>query len=447
LAVADDRPNVLFILTDDQRPDTIHYLGNSQIQTPNLDKLARSGVALTRAVCANPICTPSRAEILSGCSGFQNGVLDFGGRIAPELKLWPQAMREAGYQTWFVGKWHNDGVPVERGFERTQGLFRGGGGKWWKDQQDWKGMPVTGYRGWIFQDDFGNLHPERGVGLTPDISEQFADAAIELLARKSEQPFFLQVCFTAPHDPLLFPSGFERRYDPTELTLPANFLTEHPFDHGNQGGRDENLLPHPRSASMIRELLAVYYAVISHMDEQIGRIIETLRTSGQYENTIILFTSDHGLAVGSHGLRGKQNMYEHTVNVPLLISGPGIPTNAIRRGQVYLRELYPTVCELVDVEIPNTVQSQSFAPMLRSAQVPGHSHVFCYFRDKQRMIRDDRWKLIHYPHIERWQLFDLETDPAEMRDLSTLAQHQGTLTRLQELLRAEQQRQADPLFP
>ena len=182
-AAAGKRPNVLFLLTDDQRPDTIHELGNPNIDTPNLDALARRGVAFTRAVCANPICTPSRAEILSGCSGFRNGVIDFGKQIDPELKLWPQAMTEAGYHSWYVGKWHNDGKPTERGYEQTLGLFTGGGSKWWEDQVDWKGTPVTGYRGWIFQDDDCNLFPDRGIGLTHDISSKFADAAIEFIRR------------------------------------------------------------------------------------------------------------------------------------------------------------------------------------------------------------------------------------------------------------------------
>ena len=163
-------------------------------------------------MCANPICTPSRAEILSGCSGFHNGVVDFGGKIDPQLKLWPQAMRDAGYRTLYVGKWHNDGVPIQRGFDATSGLFSGGGGKWWQEQVDWKGLAVTGYRGWVFQDDAGNKFPERGVGLTSVISEQIADAAIELIRRGAENPFFLQVCFTAPHDPLFFPTGYEDKY-------------------------------------------------------------------------------------------------------------------------------------------------------------------------------------------------------------------------------------------
>jgi arylsulfatase A-like enzyme len=440
------RPNILFLLSDDQRPDTIRHLGNPHIETPHLDSLARRGVAFTRAVCANPICTPSRAEILSGCSGFRNGVIDFGRKIDPQLKLWPQALAAAGYHTWYVGKWHNDGKPIRRGFEATRGLFAGGGRKFWKDQVDWKGTAVSGYRGWIFQDDEGKLFPDLGVGVTPDISSQFADAAIELIRRKEKQPFFLQVCFTAPHDPLFFPTGYKDKYSADDVPLPKNFLAEHPFDHGNFDGRDERLLAWPRTPKMVRELLAVYYAVISHMDEQIGRIIDSLRETGQLDNTIVIFSSDHGLAVGSHGLRGKQSMYEHTINVPLILAGPAIPPGETRAAQVYLRDLYPTTCELADIAIPDTVQGKSFANVLAGTQKEIHPHVFCYFRDKQRMIRDSRWKLIHYPTIDRWQLFDLDDDPHEMHDLASDTAHAQVLEELRGKLHEEQELASDPLI-
>src|SRR5690606_22594409 len=129
------------------------------IHTPNLETLVRGGTAFTRATCANTVCTPRRAEILTGATGFWNGVLDFGRKIDPRVGLWPAAMKEAGYRTWFVGKWHNDGRPTERGFDRTNGLFAGGGGKWWGDDafpqhsNDHNGRTVTGYRGWVLQTD------------------------------------------------------------------------------------------------------------------------------------------------------------------------------------------------------------------------------------------------------------------------------------------------------
>ncbi len=438
------RPNVLVILTDDQRPDTVHRLGNEQITTPTFDQLVDSGTVFLRAVSPNPICTPSRAEILTGCSGFRNGAFDFGGRIDPQLVTWPQAMHAAGYDTWYVGKWHNDGRPSTHGFQRSRGLFSGGGGKWWKDQTDYHGRPVTGYRGWVFQTDDRQKFPEQGVGLTANISAKFADAAISIIRQKSERPFFIQVNFTAPHDPLLMPPGFESMYDPDKISVPKNFLPEHPFDHGNLRGRDEQLLPWPRTKKAVREDLAVYYAVISHLDQQVGRILAALKTSGVSDNTIVVFTSDHGLAMGSHGLRGKQNMYQHTVGVPLVFRGPGVTRGKRVGAQVYLRDIYPTVCELVGIPIPKSVEAKSAVPVMLGKSDKIHSDVFCYFRDVQRMIRTDRWKLIHYPKIKRWQLFDLVHDRSERHDLSSSAEAKPILRELQAKLRDAQRRWHDP---
>jgi len=439
------RPDVLFILTDDQRPDTVGALGNEHIATPSLDLLAGEGSAFTRAVCANPICTPSRAEILTGRSGFRNGVVDFGQKIDPRLTTFARAMRAGGYETWYVGKWHNSGRPSTHGYEQAIGLFAGGGGKWWKDRVDHHGRPVTGYRGWVFQTDDGRKFPDRGVGLTAEISAKFADAAIEVIGRRRERPVFLHVNFTAPHDPLLTPPGYANKYDPATIPPPGNFLPEHPFDHGNFRGRDERMLPWPRTERDVREDLAVYYAVISHMDEQIGRIVAALKAAGRWENTIVVFTSDHGLAMGSHGLRGKQNMYEHTVGVPMIFRGPGIPRGRRFDAQMYLRDVYPTVCELAGVPIPASVEARSLAPVLRGELESVREQVFCHFRDVQRMIRTDRWKLIHYPKIARWQLFDLVTDGLERHDLSTDPRHAAVLADLQTRLKAMQRQLGDPL--
>ena len=410
-------PNVLLIVSDDQRPDTIGALGNEIIRTPHLDRLVARGTAFTRAIAANPICTPSRAELMTGASGFRNGVLDFGTKIRPELALWAETMRQAGYRTWYVGKWHNDGRPTERGYNESLGLFAGGGGKWWTDRTDWNGRPVTGYRGWVFQTDDRELQPEPGVGLTPDISERFADAAIEFIGRKPERPFFLHVNFTAPHDPLLMPTAYEGMYVPEDISVPGNFLPEHPFDHGNLRGRDEQLWDWPRTEEAVRRELAVYYAVITHMDEQIGRMLSALEKSGQRDRTLVIFTSDHGLAIGSHGLRGKQNMYEHTVGVPLIMSGPGIPAGHRADAHCYLRDLFPTVCDLAGIHIPPSAEGKSLKPVLEGTAAEVHPFVVAYFRDSQRMIRQGEWKLIEYPQAGRAQLFHLADDPLERKNL------------------------------
>src|SRR5262245_47874217 len=303
VSVAQEKsPNILLLIADDQRPDTIAALGNPRIHTPNLDDLVRRGTAFTRATCAHPLCYPSRAELLTGCTGFRNGTFSEL-KLNPDVPLWPQTMKAAGYRTCYVGKWHTAGRPSKVGYDETDGLYASGRAG---DQPyvDFRGRKATGYGGWQFQTDDGQRFPEKGIGLTPNISGEFADAAIRLIRKPSDKPFFIHVNFTAPHDPRIWPPGYETKYQPSQMALPANFRPEHPFDHGNLRGRDELLLPFPRTADDVQQELACYYAVISHLDEQIGRIFKALDDSGQRENTLIIYTADHGLAIGSHGLVG-----------------------------------------------------------------------------------------------------------------------------------------------
>ncbi|MCA9083287.1 MAG: sulfatase-like hydrolase/transferase [Planctomycetaceae bacterium] len=436
-------PNVLLIVSDDQRPDTIHALGNSIIETPWLDQLAARGTSFLNATCANPICTPSRAEILTGCTGFRCGVMDFGKPIDPDLPTLAGWFSKNEYQTVYVGKWHNDGVPVQRGYSFTRGLYRGGGGRFAVDQTDHAGRPVTGYRGWIFQDDDGKMFPEMGVGLTPDISRHFADAAIDVIRNSSDTPFFLHVNFTTPHDPLLLPPGWEDRYPWQKMPVPDNFLPEHPFDHGNVGGRDEVLFTTPRTPEEVQKEIAAYYAAVSYMDAQIGRILTALKSAGKADNTLIVFTSDHGVGLGSHGLRGKQNMYDHTIRVPLIFAGPGIPRNTQRTTLCCLRDLFATLCDLTGTPAPKPAPD---GVSLKPAITDGtrvNEFVTGYFRDFQRMIRNEQWKYIEYPQVKRKQLFHLTKDPGETVNLSGRPELQPIETALQHQLRTWFQQRGD----
>jgi len=425
----DSRPNVLMIVADDLRSDAIGAFGKGAARTPVLDRLAAEGMSFQRTVCATPICVSSRAEILTGRTTVRAGYdLRRLSALATSAPRWPQVMHEAGYRTGYVGKWHTSGRPSTHGFAETFALYGSGGGKYAATlTEDSHGRSITGYRGWVFQDDAGKPQPELGIGLTPNISERFADGAIEFFNKADERPFFLQVNFTAPHDPRLVPRGYERAYDANRVSLPKNFAADHPFDHGNQGGRDELLLPRPLTAPMVRDELAVYYALVEHMDAQIGRILSTLKELKRPRETIIVFTSDHGLALGSHGLVGKQNMYEHTIGVPLIVAGPGVPKGRTQTAQCYLRDLYPTVCEMCRIPVPAGLDGRSLKSLFAPGEQAGdgddavarrgpHEFIVGYFGDVQRMIRTDRWKLVRYPKIDREQLFDLRQDPDELRD-------------------------------
>ena len=446
LCAAVPHPNIILLISDDQRPDTIAALGNDIIHTPNLDFLVKHGTAFTRATCANPLCVPARAELLSGQTGFRNGVHPPSNNPDMAHTTLAQALSGADYNTYWVGKWMIAGRPSTRGFQESLGLF-GSGKRTVEPQYDAAGRVVTGYRGWMFQTDDRQLFPEQGVGLTPDIESKFADAAIEFINRKSNKPYFMQVNFTAPHDPLLNPPDWEDTYSAKDMPLPDNFRGKHPFDHGNFSGRDEMLNPWPRKKKDIQRDLATYYRVISYMDQQIGRILDAIKqTDPDLNNTVIIFTSDHGLALGSHGLMGKQNMYEHTIGIPLLFAGANIPRGEQRSAQCYLRDLYPTICELAGVEVLPAVEATSLMPILRNELREVYPFIIGYYHDQQRMIRMQNWKYIYYPALEREQLFHLGSDPNEMRDLSNSKRTLGVKTQLREEMIVWLQNHCDSLF-
>jgi len=437
LLVQGAKPNFLVIVTDDQRPDTIAALGNPRIATPNLDWLVKNGMTFENFLCANPLCVPSRAEILTGRTGFRNGVLGMGReQMDPKLTLWSAAMAAAGYHAWYSGKWMNDGKPTTRGYHETRGLFSSGGGTWKRGEvvRGRKGRPITGYRNWTFKDAEGKPDLAKGIGLTPLTDRHIADGALEFLQRETKQPFFLHVNFTGPHDPLIYPPGYEKKYAGAKMKLPTNFKPRHPFDHGNFAGRDERLLTWPRTAADVKDELAVYYAVLDHIDHQVGRLLAQLRADRRLDNTYVIFTSDHGLALGSHGLMGKQNMYDHSIEVPFIIAGPGIARGARTGAFGYLRDMFPTTCELAGIAIPKTVQSRSLAAVLLGKQKTVHRLGYGYFRDVQRMVRDENWKLIFYPKLNKYQLFDLANDPNELNNLAEAASQMPRMKRMRQVM-------------
>ncbi|MCL5745327.1 MAG: sulfatase-like hydrolase/transferase, partial [Acidobacteria bacterium] len=315
------RPNILFLLADDQRFSTIRALNCPEIETPNLDSLAHRGVAFTHAyiMCGTQgaICAPSRAMLQTGRTLFRvpRSMVPnpYSSALADDaFTTFPETLRKAGYETFGIGKWHNLPPSFARSFSGGENIFFGG-------MSNHLQVPVRDF------DPSGQYKTKPRIG-EKFSSELFSDSAVKFLSRRtSGKPFCLYVAYTAPHDPRMAPQAFRARYSPSRIALPKNFLPMHPFDNGNLKGRDEALAPWPRTPEIVREHIAAYYAMITHLDEQIGHVIKALESSGEADNTIIVFSADNGLALGSHGLLGKQNVFEHSMRVPLMISGPGIP--------------------------------------------------------------------------------------------------------------------------
>lgn len=213
--------------------------------------------------------------------------------------------------------------------------------------------------------------------------------------------------------------------------LPANYLPQHPFDNGMLVLRDEFLLPWPRPKDALSDQLCEYYGAITHLDEQVGRILKALDETGQAENTIVVYAADHGLALGSHGLLGKQSVYEHSMRAPLIIRGPGIPRGETR-AFTYLLDLYPTLCDAAGAAPPAGLDGKSLRPLWERKTRRLRDSCFLPFQDLMRSVNDGRWKLIRYPQVDRLQLFDLRNDPDERRDLSADPRHQARIRRLTE---------------
>lgn len=452
-AVPPRKPNVVFIVADDMRPDAPSCFGNTLIRTPNIDRLAARGAVFPRATCGYPICNVSRSEMFAGRVLLGPDVERGPGgglKFDPKWVLWPEQMKRSGWHTVYTGKWHVGGSPRLDGFMETAGLFSSGGGPAGVKATLAKtptGRAVTGYTGWTFKDANNKPLPELGVGLTPETDQIMTARAIEAIKRVSDRPFFLQVNFTSPHDPLHWPRGKENSIDYRNVTLPGNFRNAPGFDTGNINGRDEVVVPAPRTEDEVRKERAIYFSAVENVDAQVGRIVRAIEEAGQLEQTIIIFTSDHGLALGSHGLMGKQNQFEHTINVPLVLAGPGIPAGKRFAAQCYLRDLYPTICELTATPIPPSVQSRSLMPVLRGEKTEIHDAICGYFTDTQRMIRNTAgWKLIWYPKTGKVQLFQVNDDPEELRDRSGEPEQQARRQQMMARLAEWQRQEGDPLL-
>lgn len=425
------RPNILFLFADDQRADTISAYGNSHIRTPNLDRLVKSGFSFRRNYIFGgnngAVCVPSRAMLMSGKTWFKVDAPTLNG-----TRLLPELFGENGYLTFGTGKWHNGQDSWLRAFQRGKSIMFGG-------MSDHTKVPVR------------DLGPD---GRLTEVrtgekfsSELFADAAIEFLQNHDgKKPFFAYVAFTAPHDPRQPPLNYRQMYYRDLPPLPANFLPQLPFDNGMMKDlRDENLAAWPRTETVIRDQLAEYYGLITHLDDQIGRILAALKKSGQADNTIIVYAADNGLALGSHGLLGKQNVFEHSMRVPLIIAGPGIPAGKSTTAFTYLLDVFPTLCEMTGIEPAVDLDGESLMPLWQGRKTRIRDSVFLPFLQIQRAVRDDRWKLIAYPKIGHLQLFDLQNDPNETTNLIDRPENVRHVRSLMELMKQWQKKSGDML--
>lgn len=427
-----EKPNVLFLFADDQCYQTIREFGHEDIDTPNLDRLAQRGTTFSHAYNMGgwngAICIASRTMLNTGRFLWKAQAID---ETCEQERLagrfWSEHLKSAGYRTYMSGKWHIRARP-EKAFDVARHV-RGGMPKTVEASYD---RPMAGQPDvWSpFDVELGGFW-EGGKHW----SEVVADDALDYLADAAGRPdpFFMYIAFNAPHDPRQSPAEYVARYPLDRMAVPANFLPQYPYFSGigcSPSLRDEHLMPFPRTEYSAKVHRQEYFAIITHLDAQIGRILDGLEATGKAEQTWVVFTADHGLAVGQHGLVGKQNMYDHSVRVPFIIAGPGVVAGKKISAPIYLQDVMPTTLELAGVPKPEHVDFKSLLPLLRGQTSEHYEATYGAYLELQRMVTDDGHKLILYPNLQVWRLYDLVNDPHEQHDL---ADQQGALVIAQRL--------------
>ncbi len=416
---AGERPNILFIIADDQSPfDLRVYDPSSPLETPVLDRLAAGGMTLDGAYhmgsWSGAVCTPSRHMVMSGRTVWhlpKNGIRDAGPNpLCPadlEQNTLAAVFNRAGYDTMRTCKKGNSYEAANKQFTVRRDATK-------RRASDEEGSA------WH--------------------AEQVLAYLAERETTQDEDPFFIYFGFSHPHDPRWAKQELLERYGanndvvpdqahPNSPPLPDNYLPAHPFPHGHPGLRDEvNVqgVKKRRDEPTIRNEIGRQYACVENIDIQIGRVLDKLESMGELDNTYVVYTSDHGMALGRHGLQGKQNLYEHTWRVPLIVKGPGIEAGSRAPGNVYLLDILGTLCDLAKIPAPETFEGISFAPVLEGQRETVRDVLYGVYcggtKPGLRCVRRGDWKLIKYDtldgEVHETQLFDLSQNPSEL-----LAEH------------------------
>lgn len=433
-------------MTDDQRHDALSVAGNPILRTPNVDRIATEGVRFTNAFVTNALCAPSRASVLTGQYSHAHGVITNGGGprfynqpgIAPQSTTFIDLLKQAGYYTALIGKWHLRSEP--RGFDRWV-VFPGQGA--YHDPEMIAGGVRVKLRG----------HADDVVG---DQGQVF------LRDRPRDRPFCLLYQFKSPHRSWMPAQRFANVYENVDIPIPRTFedrLAGRPdalrraemaiedMPDFRQRGVDPSLPPNERKRLNLQHLVKNYYRVLLSVDENVGRLLETLDRDGLADNTIVVYTSDNGFFLGEHGLYDKRLMYEPSIRVPLLVRFPARFEKGVHRDQLALNvDIAPTLLELAGVPVPAVMHGRSLVRLLEGTPNAPWRDAFLYEYyeypaehcvQKHRGIRTQRWKLIHYyEQPEEWELYDLERDPDEMNNLAGRRDHASRVRELRERMSA-----------
>ena len=428
------KPNILFVFADDLTFESLQTLNNSETITPNLDRLRNRGVTFTHAFNQGSwtpaVCAASRAMMNTGsylwkAAQYCNSAQSKRPSEMPACPVQKKApkgylsefMKAAGYDTYFTGKWHVE-IDSHKVFD-VVGTVRGGMPNQTEaryNRKFIKGQPDT----WDPTDKSNGGYWKGGKHWSEVVRDEtlgFMD-----IAKKKSNPFFMYIAFNAVHDPRQAPQEYEDMYKAEDLSIPKSFLPEYPYCEQAGTGhnlRDERLAPYPRTKYSVQVNRKEYYALLTHMDHQIGIILDSLKAIGEEDNTYILFTADHGLALGDHGFIGKQNMYDRSMRVPLFVVGPGIKAGKIIDDKVYLQDIMATALDIAESDAVNDMDFKSLLPVCEGKKnIAAQDVVYGAYMGYQRMVRTDKYKMIIYPIANVVRLYNIHNDPDEMNDIA-----------------------------
>jgi arylsulfatase A-like enzyme len=415
---ADDRPNILFILTDDQRWDAVGYAGNRVLETPNLDHLAAEGARLDRFYVASAVCQPSRANFLTGRYNHERPIVPKTVKLAPTMRTIGHHLARAGYVTGFIGKPHLGGDPTVWGFQEIPAIIQDG-------------------RGAVKRVDPALLIDGRRQTVKGLVTEIFADAAIDFIERNQDRPWFLWFATSVPHVPYHMSEEYPYSEEDVRRYPPPGWPP------------DQRMMVHPTFANW-----RAYYSMIEMLDAQIGRVLGRLDALGLYANTVVIFTSDNGVMHGSHGYLFKGLWFEESSRVPAIVRWPGrIEAGAVHSSLASSVDVLPTILDIAGLPAPEDLEGRTLLPLLMDGQPV---RTYAYAQGSKRpgegggrwqMVARDQWKYVEFVDREERFLFDLDSDPHEGINLVDSAEHEQTARELRRALvewRASPWRSVDP---
>lgn len=448
-----ERPNVIFILTDDQTLRGLSCYGSTLMETPNLDRIAEEGVRFDNAFVTNSLCAPSRASMLTGKYSHEHGVTEniFGGKepFDSSQMTFPKRLQESGYTTLQVGKWHLDSHPT--GFDH------------------WKRLPSQGrYNDPVFlEKPEGNEEPAR-VQESGYVTDIITEETIQSIERHREEgPFCMLSWHKAPHRGWVPADRHEDMFTDAPIPPPATFNDDYhsrasPATHAEMSianmpdwsdEQPEGLSDIERKHWNYQRYIKDYLRTIKAVDEGVGKLLDYLDETGLAESTLLVFASDQGMFIGEHGYYDKRFMYEESIRFPLLMRYPPlIPAGTVEERIVRNIDFAPTFMDLAGVEVPDSVQGRSLRPLLEQQANPDWDEPLYYHYyeypgpHKARPhygVRTDRYKLIYYYTVDKWELFDLQQDPHELQNVVDAPKYSATVQRLKEQLRGLRRRYDD----